>query len=99
MTENAQTSDVPSVREETRESLLADDTNVQTQVGHVAKFNQDEIKSNGEENVALNKPVNFKKLANNEEFVGLTKEVLLTKIIYLPYRYILFSSKGIEVIH
>jgi hypothetical protein len=54
-------------------SLLIDGTDVQTKVGHVAKFDPDENKNDLED---IRDLVDFKKEKNNNQFIGLTKEVI-----------------------
>jgi len=65
-----------AVPEDIHESLLIDGSDVQTKVGHVAKFDPDEKNKNDlEENIILDDLVHFKKVKDNNQFIGLTKEV------------------------
>lgn len=76
MSEATQTSAMAStVPVDVRQSLLVDGADVQTKVGHVAKFSQDGDNSNLDENIALEELDDFQKPKGNNEFVGLTKEV------------------------
>jgi len=64
-------------------SLLIDGSDVETKVGHVAKFDPDENKNDLED---IGDLVDFKKEKSNNQFIGLTKEVIylfLIKIINL----------------
>jgi len=75
MSEDISRSNIAAVPEDVDKCLLIDGSDVQTKVGHVAKFHPDENKNDLEENFALNDLVYLKKCDEKNEFIGLTKEV------------------------
>ncbi|CAF2794545.1 unnamed protein product [Rotaria sp. Silwood2] len=76
MSEDIQTSNEGQVPVDVRQALLRDGTDVQTKVGHVAKFNHDGESSKLDENIVVEDFDNYKKPKDNNEFVALTKEEL-----------------------
>ncbi len=73
MSEGAHSSNIP---DDVHQSLIGE-SDVKTKVGHVAKFDSDDRKSDLEQNLVLDNIVNPKK---SNEFIGLTKEELKTYI-------------------
>ncbi|CAF0940534.1 unnamed protein product [Rotaria sordida] len=76
MTEDIRITNEGQVPVDVRQALLRDGTDVQTKVGHVAKFNHDGESSKLDENIAVEDFDNYKKPKDNNEFIGLTKEEL-----------------------
>lgn len=74
-------SNIATVPADIRQALLCDDTAVQTQVGHVAKFNHDGASNTVDEN--MESIDNYKKPKEVNEFVGLTKEVFFIKDLFI----------------
>ncbi len=75
MNENICRSNIGGVAEDVDKCLLIDGSDVQTKVGHVAKFDPNENKNDLEENVLLKDLLYLKKCEEKSEFIGLTKEV------------------------
>ncbi len=84
-----------SVPEMVHHSLLTDKSDVETKVGHVAKFDVDENKNDLEEN---NRFINYKKEKENNQFIGLTKEVCFI-FLYFFLNLFFFVKKGITIIY
>ncbi|CAF3391318.1 unnamed protein product [Rotaria sp. Silwood1] len=76
MSEDIQTSNEGQVPVDVHQALLRDGTDVQTKVGHVAKFNHDGESSKLDENIVVESFDNYKKPKDNNEFIALTKEEL-----------------------
>jgi hypothetical protein len=68
-------SSVAAVPEEVHQSLLVDGSDVQTKVGHVAKFSSDENKNEIEDNILLDQLISYEKTKENNQFIALSKEV------------------------
>lgn len=76
MSEGISTSNVAAVPDDVHKSLLTG-SDVETKVGHVAKFDRDDKENDLEENLALDDHVvHYKKPKENNQFVALTKEVI-----------------------
>jgi len=95
MSEGIQISNVAGVPEDVHQSLLADGSGVETKVGHVAKFHPDEKKNDLEEHIVGDDRVYYKKKKENNEFIGLSKEVKYFKM----KSFINFLLKGIKSIY
>jgi len=68
-------SNIATVPEDVHKLLVIDGSDVETKVGHVAKFDPDEKNNDLEENIILHQLVNHKKAKENNQFIALTKEV------------------------
>ncbi|CAF0978935.1 unnamed protein product [Adineta steineri] len=71
MSEKIQISKTKDVSDEAHQVLIVDGSDVQTKVGHVAKFHP-----SGEQNIVVDEIVQYKKPKENNEFIGLTAEEL-----------------------
>jgi len=77
MSEDISRSNIAAVPEDVDKCLLIDGSDVQTKVGHVAKFDPNEKKNDLDENILLDDSVDLKKSKKTNQFIGLTKEVLI----------------------
>lgn len=99
MSEGTSSSNIAAVPDDVHKSLLIDGSDVQTKVGHVAKFDRDDKRNDLDENIVLDDIVHFKKTKEDNQFIGLTKEVFILSFKLIEILFFFFFFKGIKNIH